>query len=137
MLQRAREHNFASKPKVRGATRIWSKCIAVIHKGKIPTPQQVEKFCSDVYLEIIQTLAPLKQKCPLSIHALIVKDLRTRSSKLPSGTRTITHSAAGLLSLADAEHKPSFEQAFNAYIVGVTKLKTALLNTRHELRQVP
>lgn len=98
---------------------------AVIHKGKIPTPEEAENFCGMVYKEILRVLLPLERKCDQSIQAVIVDDIQTRMNSLPEGTQAVTHSPAGLLSLADAEHKATFDEAFTGYIDFTRKLREA------------
>jgi hypothetical protein len=99
---------------------------SVIHKGQIPTPEEVDEFCKAVYSEILRVLVLLRRVCQASIHAVVTADLRARTAKLPTGMQAATAVELGLLSLASAENKPTFEEALKAYAERAEVLSAAM-----------
>lgn len=88
---------------------------AVIHKGQIPTPPEVEEFCGRVYAEILRTVEALKVHCGASIQAAIQEDMKGRTSKLPSGAKIATVAGGSFFSLAADQNQPDFQSAFDAH----------------------
>lgn len=56
---------------------------SVIHKGRIPTPEEAEAFCEKVYMEIRTISNSLLAKFPDAYNKVIGNDLIARSAQLP------------------------------------------------------
>jgi hypothetical protein len=74
---------------------------SVIHKGKIPTPEDAQTFCGNVYSEIFRTADLLRQNCQEAINTVIAEDLRIRKAKLPDSSDT-TKLMNGIYSISDS-----------------------------------
>jgi hypothetical protein len=103
---------------------------SVIHKGKIPTPEDAQTFCCNVHSEIFRTANLLRQNCQEAINTVMAEDLRIRKAKLPdrSGTMKLLN---GIYSISDSitsievvhgklstkvHNYEDFSQAFKEYI---------------------
>ncbi|MBL4900691.1 MAG: hypothetical protein JKX76_13860 [Colwellia sp.] len=87
----------------------------VIHKGYIPTPNEVEGFAEKVYSEIYLITQKLKSQCGGHIQKVIMADLEDRNRKLPSNMPRATSTGTIFFSLSHEEQKVSFHEAFIYY----------------------
>jgi hypothetical protein len=88
---------------------------AVIHKGQIPTPMEVDDFCTRVYSEILRTTQALKTCCGAAIQSVVSEDMRARVSKLPTGTKVATMAGGSFFSLISETNPPDFKSAFEGH----------------------
>jgi hypothetical protein len=105
---------------------------SVIHKGEIPTPESVEKFCSNVYSEIFKTAELLRQNCKHAIDTVIEEDLRVRKMKSADTVSSSTRLCHGLYSITESNNKVDFSEAFKAY----KKKKEALSQAIPEMKLI-
>ncbi|NMM42740.1 hypothetical protein [Pseudoalteromonas arctica] len=75
----------------------------IIHKGYIPTPDEVAKFGEKVYSQIYQITQKLKSSCEEHIQKVVMADLLERNSKLPSNMPRATSTGTIFFSLSHAE----------------------------------
>lgn len=106
-----------------------------IHKGTIPTPDEVTSFCSLIYTEIVRTAKLLREHCDKSINAVIMDDLQIRRKKVPAGVQVATVATSGLYSLTNLDAKENFEQAYDAFLEGQRMMTNAVpdLQALHDL----
>ena len=88
---------------------------AVIHKGQIPTPPEVEDFCTRVYSEVLRTTQALKASCAAAIQAVVSEDMKARATKLPTGTKVATMAGSSFFSLVAEINPVDFKSAFEAH----------------------
>lgn len=101
----------------------------VVHKGYIPTPEEVEGFGKNVYDEVYSLTQLLKKSCSESIRKVIATDLRHKNLSLPSGMPRATSSGAMFFSLSNGEQKNSFNEALGSYKEWRIKLLGAIPRT--------
>jgi hypothetical protein len=89
---------------------------SVIHKGRIPNPDEARAFCDKVYDEIFVLSAKLKQNCSSAINEVVTQDLKKRFSLVPKGTPVATTTGTMFFALAHGDMKPTFTEAFDAYL---------------------
>ncbi|WP_438958264.1 hypothetical protein [Porticoccus sp.] len=94
----------------------------VIHKGYIPTPDEVEDFAEKIYQEIYSITQKLKINCSQDIQKVIMSSLSERSKKIPNDMPRATSTGAMLFSLSHAEQKPTFSEAMSFYKEAQEKL---------------
>mgnify|MGYP003383983423 CR=1 FL=1 len=94
----------------------------VIHKGYIPTPDEVEGFGEKIYCEIYAITQKLKSNCEEDIHKVVMKSLSERNQELPSDMPRATSTGTMFFSLSQAEQKPSFSEALISYREAQTML---------------
>jgi hypothetical protein len=82
----------------------------VIHKGKIPTPDEVEKIANDIYNEIYSITQLLESNCKDSIDYIIFEDIAKRD---PQNRMTRYH--ASFFTLSRKEQKKKFNEALSSY----------------------
>ena len=87
----------------------------VIHKGYIPTPDEVEDFGEKIYAEIYAITQKLKSNCEEEIHKVIMSGLSERNRELPTDMPRATSTGTIFFSLSQAEQKPSFSEALVSY----------------------
>jgi hypothetical protein len=88
---------------------------SVIHKGKIPTPEDAQTFCGNVYSEIFRTADLLRQNCQKAINTVTAEDLRDRTTMLPDRIGSIKQ-PYGIYFIEETNNKADFSQAFKNYI---------------------
>lgn len=104
----------------------------VIHKGQIPTPDEAHEFCGKVYAEIFRLHETLAQNFKSAVQEIISSDLKTRSEQIPRDMPSSTTTGTVFFSLANAQNKATFKEAFDEYIktrerlVGATPYLRAL-----------
>ena len=91
---------------------------SVIHKGRIPTPDEATSFCEKVYSEILFLTQKLEQDYHSAINKVISEDLRKRSEAIPRGTPIATTIGTMFFSLAHQDKKQTFTEAYDAYLKG-------------------
>ncbi|MHB1670046.1 hypothetical protein [Thiomonas sp.] len=97
-----------------------------IHKGAIPTPDEVTNFCSLIYTEIVRTAKLLRARCEKSINAVIMDNLQARRKKVPAGIHVATVAMSGLSSLMNLDAEEDFEQAYVAFLEGQRVMTNAV-----------
>jgi hypothetical protein len=89
---------------------------AVIHKGQIPTPEEVQEFCERVYGEIFGLCQTLRQSFSAAINEVVKRDVDERwqekSKELPTGTSGGTM----FFNLVNSENRSTFKEALEEYI---------------------
>ena len=88
---------------------------SVVHKGQIPTPTEVDDFCTRVYAEVLRTTGTLRARCGSAVQTVVSEDMRARASKLPAGTKIATMAGGSFFSLASETNAPDFRTAFEAH----------------------
>jgi hypothetical protein len=89
---------------------------SVIHKGRIPTPEEARDFCELVYSEICLLTEKLQQSCAPAINKVVSQDLRERAGLLATGTPIATTTGTMFFSLARGDRKASFAEAYDGYL---------------------
>lgn len=110
---------------------------AVIHKGQIPTPAEVDDFCTKVYTEVLRTTKALKDRCGAAIQSVVSEDMRARASKLPPGTKVATMAGGSFFSLVSDTHPPDFKSAFEAHKKWAELLAQALPHMERLNKSLP
>jgi hypothetical protein len=87
----------------------------VVHKGYIPTPNEVEGFAAKIYSEIYDLTQKLKLRCKDDIMSVTMDSLSKRSQKIPDGMPRATSTGAMFFSLSQEEQKASFHEALSSY----------------------
>ncbi len=99
---------------------------SVIHKGRIPTPDEVTSFCERVYSEILLLTQRMEQNCSLAINEVISQDLRRRAEAVPKGVPIATSTGTTFFSLTYKDKKSSFVEAYDAYLKGKDVVASAV-----------
>lgn len=89
---------------------------SVIHKGRIPKPDEAKDFCEKVYAEIVLLFENLTQNCAAAISEVVAHDLDTRAGLVPNGTPRTTTTGTMFFSIARKENKATFTEAFDEYL---------------------
>jgi hypothetical protein len=113
---------------------------SVIHKGFIPTPDEAQKFCSNVYAEIFNISQRLYQNFANAITEVVSQDIRVRQAKIPEGIRVASMCGGGFFGFANQNQKPTFTEAYNSYIETQTALSDAVPQLRalhQQLTRIP
>lgn len=85
---------------------------SVIHKGQIPTPEEANAFCSNVYGTVLEITDQLRNKLPEAVNRVVMLDLRERHEKLEPGVPRATAAGCAFFSLANAQNLRTFAEAF-------------------------
>ena len=99
---------------------------SVIHKGRIPTPDEATGFCEKVYSEILLLTQKLEQNHSSAINKVISQDLRKRAEMVPKGTPIATTTGTTFFSLAHKDKKSTFLEAYDAYLKGKNVVASAV-----------
>jgi hypothetical protein len=99
---------------------------SVVHKGRIPNVDETKTFCEKVYGEILKLSESLKQVCSTAINEVVIQDLKKRSDLVPKGTPIATTTGTIFFNLANSDKKPTFTEAFDAYIKGRNVMTSAV-----------
>jgi hypothetical protein len=89
---------------------------SVIHKGRIPTPDEAIGFCERVYSEILLLTEKLEKNHSSAINEVISQDLSKRAEMVPKGTPIATTTGTFFFSLAHKDKKSTFKEAYDAYL---------------------
>jgi hypothetical protein len=87
----------------------------IVHKGYIPTPQEVEIFGADIFDEISSINRLLKASYQDQITKVIFADMRERGKNLPPDMPRATSSGTMFFNLASGDQKMSFKEALAHY----------------------
>ncbi|MBX9400368.1 hypothetical protein K4L06_03530 [Lysobacter sp. BMK333-48F3] len=87
----------------------------VIHKGKIPPPDEALSFCSSVFDEIRLVCEVLRAHCREQIGAVILEKNSDRVRDLKGSTRIATVSLFSIYSITSDPTPDSFESALEKY----------------------
>ncbi|MCA0894907.1 hypothetical protein [Microbulbifer agarilyticus] len=87
----------------------------VIHKGYIPSPDEVEKFAEKIYTEIYQVTQKLKSSCGEDIQNVVQASLLERSKSVSGQVAKATSTGASFFSLSHEEQAPTFDSAIASY----------------------
>ena len=96
-------------------TKITEYRNKIIHKGFIPTPEEVISFGELIYEEIYSITQSLKSNMANELHQVIMNDLVARNEKIPADVPRATSTGTMFFSLSMAEQKQSFNEAFASY----------------------
>lgn len=88
---------------------------AVIHKGKIPTPEETKQFCELVYSEIYKVANLLIDRCKNEITLVLDEEFEKRASKINDDIRVHRAKKSSVFSILGDNNKPTFEKAFENY----------------------
>jgi hypothetical protein len=86
-----------------------------IHKGYIPSPEEVFSFGEMIYSEILNITDRLRQNCSSEINSVIHDNLRDRNDTLPSDLPRATTTGTMFFSLNRSDNHKNFSEAFNKY----------------------
>ena len=87
---------------------------AVIHKGQIPTQDEAEKFCGEVYAIVLQLTGRLLSRLPDAIQKAVTLDLAKRHTALPEGVFPATSGGSAFFSLAKKDNAVTFQEAMSS-----------------------
>jgi hypothetical protein len=106
-----------------------------IHKGVIPTPDEAEKFCSQVYAQVHEVFGELRESLSTAINSVVMSENARIAKGIPTGVPRATVAGFGLFSISSAEQKPNFAEAFEAFKEFQRTLSEAIPNMQalHEL----
>ncbi len=99
---------------------------SVVHKGRIPTPDEATGFCERVYSEILLLTQKLEPGHRPAINQVIAEDLRKRAEGVPKGTPIATTTGTMFFSLAHQDKKPTFAEAYEAYLKAKNAVASAV-----------
>jgi hypothetical protein len=99
---------------------------SVVHKGRIPTPDEATGFCERVYSEILLLTQKLEPGHRPAINKVIAEDLRKRAEGVPKGTPIATTTGTMFFSLAHQDKKPTFAEAYEAYLKAKNAVASAV-----------
>lgn len=99
---------------------------SVVRKGRIPTPEEATGFCERVYGEILLLIRKLESEYRPAINKVIGEDLQKRAGGVPEGTPIATTTGTMFFSLAHQEKKPTFAEAYDAYLKAKNMVATAV-----------
>jgi hypothetical protein len=99
---------------------------SVIHKGRIPTPDEATSFCGRVYDEIFNLTQKLEQDHNSAISEVISHDLRKRAEMVPKGTPIATTTGTMFFSLARKDKRPTFVEAYDEFLKGKNAVASAV-----------
>jgi hypothetical protein len=86
-----------------------------IHRGHIPTPNEVIKFAEKIYQEIIKITSLLNAELPSEIQQVVMESVQLRNEKIPKEVPRATTTGTMFFSLADANRKETFQEALSSY----------------------
>ncbi len=100
----------------------------VIHKGLIPTPEQVKEYCEYVYDEVFRLSNRLMKKYASTVNEVVYRDLKIRSesTSVPKGVPVATTTGTMFFNLARKENKATFSEAFEDYLKAREKIAGAI-----------
>lgn len=87
----------------------------IIHKGYIPTPQEVEKFAAAIFDETCSIYALLRKHCQTQLMQVIIAEMRERGKRLPPDMPRATSSGTMFFNLANEDQQMSFKEALSHY----------------------
>ena len=99
---------------------------SVIHKGRIPTPDEATGFCERVYSEILLLTQKLEQNYRAAINKVISEDLRKRAEVVSKGIPIATTTGTMFFSLAHQDKKQTFAEAYDAYLKSKNVIATSV-----------
>lgn len=110
---------------------------AVIHKGQIPTPEEANLFCSNVYEQVLDITDQLRLKLPSALNQAVMLDLIERNKSIPQDVARATNSGGMFFSLASSSNKRTFTEALAEMEERKTKLLQSVpyMKAMHLLRQ--
>jgi hypothetical protein len=89
---------------------------SVIHKGKIPTIMESEKYCGYVYETVRAIHDKLIARYPSDVIIQTVADgMKEKWQRVPKGMRHSTAGGFNLLNLVSDTNKPTFSEAMQAF----------------------
>jgi hypothetical protein len=89
----------------------------VIHKGEIPTLEDAQKFCAEVYTIISSMFVKVNAKYPENIRSVIMQSLLERHKKVPADMRTSTIGHDHFFSTSTAATETDFKRALDKLII--------------------
>jgi hypothetical protein len=98
----------------------------VVHKGYIPTPEEVENYGENIFGEICNVAMLLKQNFPDEITKVVMADMRERGKNLPPKMPRTTTTGTMFFNLASGDQKVSFKEALASYKEAQEKLAGAV-----------
>lgn len=87
----------------------------IIHKGHIPTPDEVISFGELVYGEILAITNLIESELSSEVNEIIMATLQRRSEKIPEEIPRATTTGTHFFSLAMKNRKASFSEAIDEY----------------------
>ena len=87
----------------------------VVHKGYIPTLEEVEGYGADIFDEICEVTKVLKESFPDTIMKVIFADMHARGKNLPPDMPRATSSGTMFFNLASGDQKTSFKAALASF----------------------
>lgn len=108
----------------------------IIHKGYIPTPSEVEKFAEWVYSEIYKITLLLRKKFPDQVNQVIMDDMKLRGKDIPAVMPVATTTGTLFFCLAQAELKPTFQEALNGFKEATKMINGAVPHMKQLQRKI-
>jgi hypothetical protein len=87
----------------------------IVHKGYIPSSDEVDIFASKVYKEIYDIILLLRERYSNEMQNVIMDDLSLRAKDIPAGIPVATSTGTIFFCLAQAQLKATFHEALSNY----------------------
>lgn len=89
----------------------------IIHKGKIPNPEEAGKFCSNVYTNIINIANVLKKDFSEYVTQAVIADMIERQSSLEVDMPKASTTGTVFFNLLSSDNKSNFHEALEHFKV--------------------